>query len=321
MPGSRLLSHILCVFAVVGATAASAQCTPAVQRLLDERKFEAARAAVSPADADDKAMHCLGMIDVQSDRARDAVGHFEKAVKLNDQSALHHLWLGNALGNLADSTSKIKLPFLARRVKSEFQRAVDLDPRSIEARHGLIQFYSQAPGVMGGSMDKAFEQAREIGKLNSMRGHYEAGNLYARDKKIAETEKEFIAAERESPDSSFALYALGSFYQNQLRWREAFAVYDRMLAKFPTEMGIRYQIGRAAALSGEQLDRGERELKAWIASPPKDVANVTVSNAHWRLGMIHEKQGRKDLARTAYETAVSVFPANENAKKSLAALK
>ena len=97
--------------------------------------------------------------------SRDAVGWFEKAVKANDKSSAHHLWLGNALGEQASHTNKLKLPFLARRVKGEFDKAVELDPRSWEARHGLIQFYSQAPGVMGGSMDKAKEQAREIGKI------------------------------------------------------------------------------------------------------------------------------------------------------------
>jgi Flp pilus assembly protein TadD len=43
--------------------------------------------------------------------------------------------------------------------------------------------------------------------------------------------------------------------------------------------------------------------------------------AHHRLGMILEKQGRKEQARAEYNTALSLDPKNENAKKSLAALK
>jgi len=298
-----------------------AQCAPAVQRLVDERKFDEARAAIGSATNDDKAMHCLGMIDIQRNRAREALAEFEKAAKLNDQSSLHHLWIGNSLGNLADSTSKIKLPFLARRVKSEFQRAVDLDPTSIDARHGLIQFYSQAPGVMGGSMDKAREQVKEIAKLNAMRGHFEMANLYARDKKLAEAEQEFIAAERESPDSVAAGTTLAGFYVNQGRWSDAFATFERIQKRFPDDGPLRYQIGRAAAISGEQLDRGEREMKAWLASPPKGTTTPTISSGHWRLGMIHEKQGRKDVARADYNEALILWPANDNAKKSLAAMK
>src|SRR5919107_1945329 len=118
-------------------------------------------------------MHCMGRIAVAKDQGGDAVDWFEKAVRANDKSSLHHLWLGNALGNQAEHTNKLKLPFLARRIKGEFDKAVQLHPTSIDARHGLIQFYSHAPGVMGGSMDKAKEQAREIAKLNAMRGHAE----------------------------------------------------------------------------------------------------------------------------------------------------
>ena len=94
-----------------------------------------------------------------------------------------------------------------------------------------------------------------------------------------------------------------------------------MLKRYPGEVNVHLQIGRAAAISGEQLDRGERELETWLASPPRDALVLTISNVHWRLGMIHEKQGRKDIARGDYNAALSINPSNENAKKSLAALK
>jgi tetratricopeptide (TPR) repeat protein len=310
---------------LLSANAAHSQCTPAAQRLVDERKSDEAKAHVvaqlARTPQDDQALDCLGRIELSLDRPREAVGHLEKAVKINDRSASHHLWLGNALGSMADSTSKLKLPFLARRIKSEFERAVALDPKSIEARNGLIQFYREAPGVMGGSMDKAREQVREIAKLNPMRGHFAAADLLAFEKKPAEAERELIAAEKESPDSAVAAYGLGNFYQNQKRWADAFATYDRMLKQFPNEMNVHFQIGRTAALSGEQLERGEKELRVWIGAPPKDAALITRAGAHHRLGMIYEHQGRKDLARSEYQQALAIDPRSVNAKKSLAALK
>ena len=317
------------VFAVATLTlvarTAVGQCTPAAQRLIDDRKFDEARAqtqsVLAHAPNDDQALHCLGMVSMSMDRPREAIGSFEKAIKLNDNSSLHHLWLGNALGSVADSTSKIKQPFLARRIKSEFERAVELDPRSIDARHGLIQFYVQAPGVMGGSIDKAKEQAREIGKINVMRGHFEMATILLDDKKVAEAEAEYVAAIREAPDSIAVYNALGSFYQGQQRWADAFATYDRMLAQFPSDQMVHFQIGRTAALSGQQLDRGEAELKAWIAAPPKNAATATVAGAHHRLGMIFEKQGKKDLARAEYTRALAINPNSRLAKESLAALK
>jgi tetratricopeptide (TPR) repeat protein len=86
-------------------------------------------------------------------------------------------------------------------------------------------------------------------------------------------------------------------------------------------MRAHYQIGRAAALSGKQLDRGEQSLKLWIAKPPDDALTTMRSGAHYRLGMVYEKQGKRELARAAYEEAIRINPRNEDARKALEKLK
>src|SRR4051812_14639400 len=127
-------------------TFAHAQCTPSVQKLLSDQKIDEARSAVDALlkknPSDDAVLHCMGRIYMESNNSKDAVEWFEKAVKANDRVSAHHLWLANALGDQAEHANKLKLPFLARRVKAEFDRAAQLDPTSIDARHGLIQFYS-----------------------------------------------------------------------------------------------------------------------------------------------------------------------------------
>jgi tetratricopeptide (TPR) repeat protein len=325
MPHSLSVAALTLIFCVVGGETAMAQCQPAVQRLIADRRFDDAKtqmkAVVAKTPNDDAAIHCLGRISSAMDRHKEALEYYEKAAKVNDKVALHHLWIGSSLGDLADSTSKIKQPFLARRIKGEFEKTVALDPSSIEGRLGLVEFYTQAPGVMGGSKEKAQEQLREVIKLHPMRGHLKQADLFARDKNLAEAEKAYIAAEKAAGDSSIAGYTLASFYENQQRWTDAMAVFDRMEKRFPSEWLVRFRIGRAAALSGERMERGAQELRALIASPPPDMLKSTLAGAHHRLGMILEKQGKKDEARAAYNQALAIDPTNENAKKSLAALK
>jgi len=82
-----------------------------------------------------------------------------------------------------------------------------------------------------------------------------------------------------------------------------------------------YQIGRAAALSGKQLDRGEQSLKLWMAHPPADAAVTTRSGAHYRLGMVYDKQGKRALARAEYEQALRINSRNDDARKALEKLK
>lgn len=311
--------------ASIAAATADAQCGPGVQKLLNEQRFDDARGAVQALIAangsDAAALHCMGRVYVAMDKPGDAVEWFEKAVKVNDNLSVHHLWLANALGAYAEHANKLKLPFLARRIRSEFERASQLDPSSIDARHGLIQFYSQAPGVVGGSMDRAKEQAIEIQKLNAMRGHVEMAALLERDKDLAGAEREFAAALAAAPDSNPAYNGLASFYRRQKRYGDAVEVYERLLKRKPDVAGAHFNIGVTLVQSGQQYERAERELERWIGAAPADAAPGVVSSAHYFLGIAYERQAKKDSARAEYQRATALDPKNEDAKKALAALR
>jgi tetratricopeptide (TPR) repeat protein len=311
------------LFLCVLAPAAFAQTGDSQRgaRLFEERNYPAARtefAAVLGRDARDaNALFYMGRIALADDRPSDAIEWFEKAVKANDKSSEYHLWLANALGEEAQRASKFRQPFLARRVKSEFERAVQLDPRSVAARRGLMDFYMIAPGVMGGSKEKAREQAAEITRISPLQGRLAAASIAQREKNPETAEREYVAAVSENADSVIAHLTLSVYYQNTQRWDDAFGVLDRLLSAKPDEIRAHYQIGRAAALSGKQLDRGEQSLKLWIAKPPDDALTTMRSGAHYRLGMVYEKQGKRELARAAYEEAIRINSRNEDARRAL----
>ncbi|HEY4139133.1 MAG TPA: tetratricopeptide repeat protein, partial [Casimicrobiaceae bacterium] len=285
-----------------------------MQRLVDNLEFDKARAGTKPAiarnAADDSALHCMGVIALAANDPSSAAIWFDKAVKANDKVAAHHLWLANALGEQAPHTNRFELPFLAKRIKSEFDRSATLDSTSIAAKQGLIQFYSRAPSIMGGSMAEAEDQARAIGRLDAMRGHIEMAALLQRDRDLAGAERELDAAVAAAPDSVVAQYSLAALYQSEKRWPEAFAIYDRVIASTPSELMARFQYGRAAAISGTNLDRGTSELQSFIAAATDSVSAVTRAGAHVRLGAIYDRQGRKDAARAEYKAALAINPRN-----------
>jgi tetratricopeptide (TPR) repeat protein len=322
--------RIYCLaFAALVGTAfnvAHAQCSPSIQKLVDDDKFDDAKAEVQALLAknakDDVALHCMGRIYVEMDKPGDAIGWFEKAVAASDKLSTHHLWLANALGAQAPHTNRLKLPFLARRVKSEFDKAVALDSSSIDARHGLIMFYSQAPGMLGGDMKKAKAQALEIGKLNAMRGHIEMAQLLeSKDKDTVSAEAEFTAAIDAAPDSTAGYSGLAQFYRRHKRYPDAIAVYERLLNTKPDWVNAHLNIGYNLVLWGEDVDRAEREVKLWLSKPPQNAPLPNVSFAHYVLGMAYERQTKKDSARAEYQTAVAINPRNNDAKKALDALK
>lgn len=323
---SRVLL-IAATLALATAVPAAAQGDPlgrAIARF-DRGDYAEARteleALVRANPRDANATYYLGRVAERQERTGEAVDWFEKAVALDDRRSDFHLWLGIALGTETMHASKFRQPFLARRVKTEFERAVALDPRSVQARQGLLRFYVFAPAMMGGGMDRAREQAAAIAAFSPMQGHLAAAFIAQRMKDTAGVLREYEAAVATSPDSAAGYLALGVAYQQLGRWTDAFATYDRLLRRRPNDMKALLQIGRTAALSGQQLERGEQSLRHWLAKIPGDARTATIAGAHHRLGQILEQTGRRDAARAEYGEALRINPANDEARKSLAALR
>jgi tetratricopeptide (TPR) repeat protein len=271
-------------------------------------------------EKDAAALYYMGRIALQQQRSSAAVDWFEKAIAVDDGNAEYHVWLGTALGEETQRASKFRQPFLARRLKSEFERAVSLDPRNVLAHYGLIQVYALLPGFMGGDMAKAHQQATELAALSPLHGHLAAGFLAQREKNFPLAEREYEGAISSAPDSTAGYLGLGALQQRLERWTDAFATYDRLLARRAEESSALFQIGRIAALSGQNLVRGEQSLKRWLAKPPKDAPVATMAGAHHRLGQIYARTSRRDAARAEYEEALRLNPKNEDARKSLAEL-
>lgn len=310
------------------AFAAGGQASPALahaRQLFDARNLDAARAEfaalarATPTDA--IPVLYLGKIALSQNDNDEAVRQLEHCVAIEEQNAECHLWLGNALGTSAQHASKFRQPFLARRTKTEFERAVALDPASVDARMGLVQFYMLAPGFMGGSMDKAREQVAEVEKHSKLRGALGVGMLADHDKDLKSTEAAYQRAIVAAPDSAAGYYALVNLLAREKRWNEAFATLDQLIAHVPAEANAQLAVARVALLSGEQLEKGEAAAKKWLMAPPKDAPATLVSAARFRLAALYEKAGKKELARAEYERALTINPKNEDARKALDALR
>lgn len=247
---------------------------------------------------------------------------FERAIRLEPNVSDYHLWLGNAVGQQAQTASVLRQPFMARRIKAQFEKAVELDPRSIEARDGLIGYYLQAPAVMGGSPEKAREQARAIAALDVVQGYMATARIAWHDKDTVATERAWRSALTAIPDSVTPVINLAIRLHGWNRSTDAFALFDGFLTRHPTSVPARFQYARLAALTGTNVPRGERYLRDLLAD------NSWVSNGwfppraaiHARLGDLLRHQGKKEEARASYNTALSLDGNSQIAKDGLRAL-
>jgi tetratricopeptide (TPR) repeat protein len=106
----------------------------------------------------------------------DNLNHIEdyakKAVELDPNDARYYVVLGHGVGLKALRGGTVKKISRARSAKKSYETAVDLDPKSFEAKTSLIEYHMQAPGIAGGDKDEARRLARAAAEIDSVEGFY-----------------------------------------------------------------------------------------------------------------------------------------------------
>lgn len=289
-------------------------------RLYDERRLAESRSALEiaaredPADA--RAAHFLGRVLMAQDELAAAVPWLERAVSLDPGSSEKHRWLARCLGFQAARANFLKQASMAPRIRREFERAVALDPDNVEARLDLLEFYVQAPAIMGGGHDKARAQAAEIARRDRMRGYRAEGRIADHEKRFDAALAEYARAAAEFPDRLEPALWAANVGVARKDYRVAFEALEAFLARNPSNMPARFHLGRVAAISGQRLERGEECLHAYLAwEPGKDDPQQPQALA--RLGQICEKKGDRPAARRAYLEALSLDGSLKDAKEGL----
>jgi tetratricopeptide (TPR) repeat protein len=245
-----------------------------------------------------------------------AAALFEKAVAQNPKSAEAHYLLGSAYGSQAQKASIFGQASLASKTKDEFEKAVALDPDLLDARVGLVQFYTMAPGFMGGSYDKAFAQAQEIRKRDPLMGHRTTAFIYSHQKKTDEAKKEYLDEVREFPKSARAHLDLGLFVHfADKNYKAAADEYETALKVDPSYMPSYFRAGQITVFTGNYA-RGEELLRKYLAYTPKE-NEPSIARAHYWLGQIFEKQGKKAEAKASFATSLKLNPNQKDVAEAL----
>lgn len=243
----------------------------------------------------------------------------EKAVAAAPKSAEAHYLLGGAYGSLAQQASLFSQASLASKTQAQFEEAVKLDPNHLDARMSLVEYYMLAPGFMGGSESKAMEQAAEIKKRDSFRGHRALGFIYGKQKKPDLARAEYVQAVREQPNSPKTHLALAGFYINEKNFAAATTEVDSAVKADPKYMPVWFWVGRVAAGAGTSYARGEEALRKYLAYTPKP-DEPGLHRAHFWLGQIYEKTGRKAEAKASYAASLKLNPAQKDVTEALKGL-
>src|ERR1700733_15822128 len=144
----------------------------------------------------------------------------EHATQLDPAKSLYHLWLGRIYGEKADRAGFLSAAGLAKKVRTSFERAVELDPKNWEARTDLAEFYLEAPSIVGGGEDKARVQADALLPLNPGMAHWILARISGKNKDTARAEREYRAAIAASHSGTRAWLDLAIFFRRANRLDE-----------------------------------------------------------------------------------------------------
>ncbi len=139
----------------------------------------------------------------------------ENAVRLDANNSNYHLWLGRALGERASRASFLSAYLLAKRVKQEFTTATQLNPRNVDALASLGDFDQQAPGAVGGGVDKAEAVAAQLDKVDAAQAHELRAHIAEGKKDYGTAEQDFKQAVSVGAHPAKKWTSLADFYRRR----------------------------------------------------------------------------------------------------------
>lgn len=234
-----------------------------------------------------------------------AIHDCQQAIGLDPRSSDDHLWLGRALGEKANKSSFLSAYQLGKRVLAEFQLAAQLDPRNGEALADLGEFYMEAPGVVGGGLDKAESVAEELDRVDPVRADELRAGIAGQRGDYGEAETLLKKALGISTHPARQWATLARFYAGRQRWAEmdnAIGNCEAAQARDARAAVALYDAAGVLIHVKREPDLAAKLLQEYLASPDK-TEEAPAFIAYARLARLQQKLGDAANAQIALAAA------------------
>ncbi len=163
-----------------------------------------------------KSLEYLGDIAGKNKNWDEAIGYYKKIKIQYPLNADYHYKYGGALGMKAKEINKFKALNLLGDVEESFLTAAKLDPKHIDTRWALVVFFTELPGIVGGSETKAQKYADELMKLSKVDGFMAKGYIDEYFKRYTKAEINYKKA-HEIGNSKTTFQKLYDLYKNKMK--------------------------------------------------------------------------------------------------------
>ena len=141
-----------------------------------------------------KTIQYLGEIACHLKSWDQALFYFGRLKNIRPTQADYYYLYGGALALKATSVNKFKALGMINDIRESFEKAIELNPKHIEARWALIEYYIQLPYLLGGGENKAMRYANELTQLSPVDGYLSKGHIAEHYGHIQDAEKYYLKA-------------------------------------------------------------------------------------------------------------------------------
>jgi tetratricopeptide (TPR) repeat protein len=196
-----------------------------------------------------------------------AVEKFERAASARPDSSVYANWLGRAYGRRAETANPLSAPGHAVKARKAFERAVELDPSSLTAMDDLFSYYIEAPGFLGGGLDKAEALAERMKSLDPASYHSAAARLAERRRQPDAAERQLRRAIELAPKSAARLVDLARYLARQGRHGESDQLFARARKAEPASKHVLYAQAEVYVEARRSLTEARKLLEEYLSGP------------------------------------------------------
>jgi len=278
-----LIAALLALVPLLAASPADLDQARKLYQLTDYESSLKILEAIQPKDG--PVYELIGRNHYMQAEYKKATEALERAATADPGNSDYELWLGRAFGRRAETASPFTAPPNANRARQHFEKAVQLNPRNMDALSDLFEYYLEAPGFMGGGLDKAVGVANRMAAIDPVEGQWAQARLAEQKKEFGSAERHLERAAEMAPHEASRLVDLARFLARQGRYKESDQSFRQAEKIAPNSPQVIYARADTYIEQRRNLETARKLLKRYLEAqltpddPPRAAAEKLLKKA------------------------------------------
>jgi tetratricopeptide (TPR) repeat protein len=237
-------------------------------------------------DKDPAVNEMLGQCYLMTGDYKKATDYLERAVGAEPGNSLYLTWLGRIYGRRAETSFALNAMGWASKARASLEKAVQIDASNWDAVDDLFDFYLQAPGFMGGGLDRAEKMAEIVARRDPAEGAYDRARIAESRKQLGPAEQYLKRATVLAPHQVSRLLELAKFLARHGRYEESDRTFVQAEKVAPDTPKVLFAEASTYLKSNRNVDAARELLKRYLNSstltpddPPKSEAERLLRKA------------------------------------------